>query len=199
VPSATGFDHFDLGVDDGICWGLKRCDGVDVVVMRGSSIRLDRIRDIRWLTTPTRVGHVHGGFFAGMEKMWAELRALRDAPIMITGHSLGAAHADILAALTVVEQMPPIGRVVFGETRPGFDDHAKIIKRVPGRSYRNCESIWRDDVTDVPPFPYVHPTAPIKVCAPPAGGLINRFGPFAWHHIELYEAALQTLTPQPAA
>jgi len=37
---------------------------------------------------------------------------------------------------------------------------------VPGRSYRNCESIWSDDVTDVPLFPYVHPTAPIISGAP---------------------------------
>jgi hypothetical protein len=194
--SGAGFDQFDLGSDDGICWGIKHCDGVDVVVLRGSQTELDWLRDFRAFTIPTRIGHVHAGFFEGVEKMYGELRAVRAAPILVTGHSLGAAHADILTALMAVEQMPPIGRVVFGEPRPGLKDHAEIVSRVPGRSYRNCESIWRDDVTDVPLFPYVHPTAPIKVCAPPAGGLLDRFGPFSWHHIELYQAALRTAATQ---
>jgi hypothetical protein len=197
--SGTGFEHFDPGSDDGICWAIKRGETCDVVVLRGSRTELDWLRDFRAFTIPSRIGHVHAGFFEGMEQMWSELRALRERPLLVTGHSLGAAHADILTALMIVEAMPPLGRIVFGEPRPGFANHAAIVRAVPGRSYRNCESIWRDDVVDVPPFPYVHPTPPIKVCQPPAGSLIERFGPFAFPHIELYEAALRAAQAKEAA
>jgi hypothetical protein len=196
TTSGTGFDHFDLGADDGICWALKRLDGFDVIVLRGSQTELDWLRDFRAFTIPTRIGHVHAGFFEGMEHMWADLRPLLEQPVIVIGHSLGAAHADVLTALMVKDGVPPIVRIVFGEPRPGFADLAEIVRKVPGRSYRNCELIWHDDVTDVPPFPYEHPTAPIKVCAPPSGSWLDRFGPFSWHHIELYQAALRTAATQ---
>ena len=39
--SGTGLDHFDLGADDGICWGLKHGADTDVVVLRGSETKLE--------------------------------------------------------------------------------------------------------------------------------------------------------------
>ena len=128
-PSAIAgsFDHYDAGMDDGICWALKRLDGFDVVIFRGSVTLWDWLRDFRALATPSRIGHVHNGFHAGMEHMWADLKPLLSQPTIVAGHSLGAARADVLAALMTVDGVPPVARVVFGEPKPGLLDFARLI------------------------------------------------------------------------
>lgn len=191
------FDHFDAGEDDGICWALKRLAGFDVIVLRGSVTPLDWVRDFRALARPSRIGHVHIGFFAGMENMWTDARPLVSQPAIVTGHSLGAARAAVLAALMTVDGTPPVARVVFGEPKPGMIDLAEIIKSIPGRSYRNGNDVHHDLVTDVPfsfpPLQYVHPTPIIPVCCKPDGDEFAELGVFAWHHMELYETAVAVL------
>lgn len=190
------FDHFDAGEDDGVCWALKRLPGFDVVVLRGSVTSLDWIRDLRALARKTRVGHAHIGFHAGMEHVWKDLRPLISQPCIVTGHSLGAARATVLTALMAADGAPPVARVVFGEPKPGLIDLADIVRTVPGRSYRNGDDVHHDLVTDVPfsfpPLQYVHPTKIIPVCARPHEDEFIQNGVFAWHHIELYEAALMS-------
>ena len=198
------WDHFDLGIDDGVCWGLKKLDGCDVAIFRGSVTMQDWLRDLFVLPVPallplsTRIGHVHAGFFLGMEKVWSELRPLLTQPVIVGGHSLGAARASDLCALMVVDGVMPASRVVFGEPKPGLLDLAKIISSVPARSYRNGDQLHHDLVTDVPatfpPLEFVHPTPIVPVCAEPGGDLLSRFGAFAYHHVELYEAALAALS-----
>lgn len=192
------FDRFDAGEDDGICWALKKLPGFDVVVLRGSVTAQDWIRDFRAIARPTRVGHVHDGFYAGMEHMWSDLRPLLFNPCIITGHSLGAARAAVLAALMTVDGIKPFARVVFGEPKPGLLDLAEIIAAVPGRSYRNGDAVHHDLVTDVPfsfpPLQYVHPTPVMPVCMRPEGPMFAQLGVFAWHHIQLYGAALASLS-----
>ena len=191
--SPLAFDHLDLGDDDGVCWALKKLDGYDAIVFRGSVTFQDWIRDLRAAPIPTRLGSVHAGFYDGMEKAWAEVRALHTQPLMITGHSLGAARAAILTGLASLDNTAPVVRVVFGEPKPAFLDLAKIIQYTPGRSYRNGNNRHHDQVTDAPisfpPFQYVHPTPIITVTEAPTGDLFSRLGIFAWHHIDLYEAA----------
>jgi hypothetical protein len=55
-PPAIGgaFDYYDAGVDDGICWAVKRLDGFDVVVFRGSVTRQDWLRDVQALAMPSQ-------------------------------------------------------------------------------------------------------------------------------------------------
>jgi hypothetical protein len=200
-PAAPiSFDHFDAGEDDGICWALKKMPGLDVVIFRGSVTSLDWIRDFRALAIKTRIGHVHDGFYAGMEHMWGDLRPLISQPCVVTGHSLGAARAAVLAALMVADGVTPFARVVFGEPKPGLIDLAEVIKAVPGRSYRNGDERHHDLVTDVPftlpPLQFVHPTPIIVVTARPSGSLFERFGVFAYHHVELYQAALAASTQE---
>jgi len=62
---AGAFDYYDAGMDDGICWAVKRHDGFDVVVFRGSVTRQDWLRDIQVVAMPSRIGHVHSGFYSG--------------------------------------------------------------------------------------------------------------------------------------
>ena len=200
--AATTFDHFDIGSDDGVCWALKRCEGADVVVLRGSVTAQDWFRDAEAFTIATRAGRVHDGFHRGMEHMWADVKPLLDQPVIVTGHSLGAARAAILTAFMICDGKSPAARVVFGEPKPGLIDHAQIVKTVPGRSYRNGDGLHHDVIADLPfsmpPTQYVHPTPIIPVCERPTGGLFDRTGLFAWHHVQLYEAALQKLQAQAA-
>jgi predicted lipase len=200
---AGAFDYYDAGIDDGICWAVKRLDGFDVVIFRGSVTRQDWLRDVQALAMPSRIGHVHSGFYAGIEHMWADLRPILSQPAIITGHSLGAARADVLAALMAVDGVPPVARVVFGEPKPGLLDFAKLITGIPGRSYRNGDNTHHDLITDVPfsfpPEQYVHPTPIIPVCCRPTGDLFSTMGVFAYHHIGLYETALASPQPQEKA
>ncbi|SDD95872.1 Lipase (class 3) [Bradyrhizobium brasilense] len=194
------FDHFDAGEDDGVCWAIKKFPGVDLVVFRGSVTALDWVRDLRSLAVRTRVGHVHIGFWAAMEHVWSDLRPLLTQPAIIAGHSLGAARASVMTALMVADGAAPIGRVVFGEPKPGMLDLAKIVETVPGRSYRNGDELHHDLITDVPfsfpPLQYMHPTPIIPVCCLPPPDEFERGGVFAWHHIELYQTALNNHVAQ---
>ena len=197
---AGAFDYYDAGMDDGICWAVKRLVGFDIVVLRGSVTIKDWLRDIQALAMPSRIGHVHSGFYAGMEYMWADLKPMLSQPAIVTGHSLGAARAAVLSALMMVDGVPPVARVVFGEPKPGLLDFAKLIAGIPGRSYRNGDDTHHDLITDVPfsfpPQQYVHPTPIIPVCCQPTGDLFSTMGVFAYHHIQLYQAALAAVQPQ---
>jgi lipase (class 3) len=148
---------------------VKRLDGFDVVVLRGSVTLQDWLRDAQALAMPSRIGHVHSGFYAGMEHMWTDLKAMLSQPAIVTGHSLGAARAAVLTALMTVDGVPPVARVVFGEPKPGLLDFAKLITGIPGRSYRNGDSTHHDLITDVPlsfpPMQFVQPCGSIGRCA----------------------------------
>lgn len=194
------WSHFDLGVDDGVCWALKKFDGYDAVIFRGSITLEDWLRDVFVLPIPalvpelTRIGHVHAGFFLGMEKVWSEVRNLISQPVVVSGHSLGAARASILTGLMAADDKAPARRVVFGEPKPGLVDLAKNVETVPAASYRNGDKLHHDVITDVPmtlpPWQFVHPTPIVPVCAEPTGDLFSRFGAFAYHHVQLYQAAM---------
>lgn len=196
VLNAT-WDHFDMGSDDGVCWALKRINGFDVFVFRGSQTPWDWFADLMVLPIgslvplKTRIGHVHAGFYFGMEKCLTEVLALITQPVVVVGHSLGAAHADDLCALLIVEGKPPVGRIVFGEPNPGLADLGTIIAKVPGWSFRNGNAVRHDAVTDVPPFPFVKPTPFIACDCEPAPELFLELDAFAFHHIELYEGAFR--------
>lgn len=198
-PSAplAGFDHYDAGMDDGVCWGLKKLIGCDVLIFRGSLTLTDWLDDFRALAVPSRIGHVHRGFYAGMERVAIEAKPMLSQPVIVTGHSLGAARAAIMTAIMVVDGLAPIARVVFGEPKPGLMDLAAIVGKIPARSYRNGDALHHDLVTDVPfsfpPLQYVHPTPIVPVCCRPRGDEFEAMGVFAWHHIELYETALAVL------
>lgn len=195
-----GWEHYDPGLDDGVCCAMVRLAGYDLIVFRGSDNIPDWIRDLTVMPLGghkvllTRIGHVHAGFFMGMEQVWTELRPMLQQPAIVAGHSLGAARADDLCGLMVVDGAPPVRRVVFGEPKPGLQDAADMIKDIDGRSYRNCDAVHHDLVTDVPfwippDFEFVRATPTAAVTAEPAGDVIARLGPFALHHMPLYLAA----------
>jgi hypothetical protein len=191
---AAGFDHYDDGEGDRICWGLKHLESVDIVAFRGSITAHDWWDDVRADPILTNIGTVHHGFHVGMGKLWDELRPMLSKPVVLTGHSLGAARADILAGLMLADGETPIRRSVFGEPLPGMADFAAFIGHIPASSYRNTSAkhFLHDLVTDVPlrllpPFDFVRPTPLTDICVEPTGDIFETHGLFAFHHISLYQ------------
>lgn len=202
--ATTRWDHFDPGFDDEICWSVRDYPDCQVVTFRGSIVLHDWYEDIRAFPVATRIGDVHQGFYADMEKMWGEFRVMVKKPVMITGHSLGAARADILAGLMLADGFMPARLTVFGEPKPGMPDFGRLISQIPGRSFRNGDANHVDLVTKVPltiePFDvFVHRKPLIDVSAIPTGGMIERDGLFSFHHIELYVAAVAAYCQQEKA
>jgi hypothetical protein len=198
-----GWDHLDDGSDgDGVYWATKRLGPMTVVVFRGSVTAEDFARDAAapyWIDRD--LGPVHLGFLQGMKDVWEELQPILALPWIAAGHSLGAARALILAGLASRVEMAPASVVVFGEPRPGFQRLADILKAVPIRSYRNMDADGHDLVTDVPyhlppVWPYVHPRALIDVSEHPSDP--SDHGPFRYHHMGLYLAAVSKFAVMPA-
>jgi len=192
----TGGEEWDYGgsyQDNEIYWGLKKLEGCDVIVFRGSITFHDWYEDFRVIPVKTRVGTVHDGFYEGMEKVWAQVSPMLTQPVMVTGHSLGSAHADILTALMVADGRPPVRRAVFGSPKPGNDELAKLVIQVPGDGYRNMDTHGHDLVTDVPldlggRFDFDHPKMLVDVSASPSG--LERLELLGYHHIALYQKAI---------
>lgn len=85
-------------------------------------------------------------------------------PLIICGHSLGAARALILSKLLTLDGRAPIARICFGEPRSGFVRLGEILAPIKQqRSYRNRNATDHDQITDLPfslppLFAYQHPT-----------------------------------------
>lgn len=203
--NTSGWDYLDHGLDDGIFWALRKLDGCDVIVFRGSIVALDWWRDLRAIPLETRnIGTVHAGFHAGMEKMWSEAKTMLTQPVYVTGHSLGAARALILTGLMAADKCPPARVAVFGSPRPGDSDFAAKIRDVPKVLYRNGDNYGHDRVCDVPlplfgKFNFCDPEILTPVSAPPPNEWIERFGLFSFHHISLYATAVAAKFAKEAA
>lgn len=187
---------------DGSYCAVKRVGNIDVVVWRGSTTALDWFQD--FLATPAidfqdvRLGPCHAGFLAGVRGVLPEVNAVLGPNVIITGHSLGAAHAFIHAGYLVTGAHTPDGKpliplkvVVAGSPRPGFGQLKGLLHNagVPMSSYKNLQ----DPVTDVP-VAYLEP-APFTALtdAPPSN---DPWGIVADHHSELYLAGLTKLFPE---
>ncbi len=97
----TAWDHRQSTA--GIEWGVKFDGQRAFVVFRGSDSILDWLRDLVGFAPSVDAGdfgQMWGGFLIGMEYAWAEIRPLvrGRGELVLTGHSLGAARADIAAA-----------------------------------------------------------------------------------------------------
>jgi len=172
---------------DDVVIGHVRVDDTDVLVLRGSVTAGDWARDCEgWPDKHPLLGYVHAGFMEGMGDVLAETCGAVSSNLTITGHSLGAARARILAALYVAIGIPVNQVTVFGSPRPGVLQVSTLIQRVPVHtSYRNRE----DPVPLVPGiFPeWQHPEPWISVDSPPADDALEGIRD---HSIHLYVKAL---------
>lgn len=197
-----GFDHYDAGDDlDGVCWGLAHLDGFDVLSFCGTrrSALRDWLSDALAVAIETPLGFVHPGFWLGVSDAIAEIKPLLTQPYVVTGHSLGAAHADVFTALAADEGFAPRRRVVFGEPLVGFQPFASRVAAIDGASYCNADAnallVHRDPVTMIP-FPiggegYVRPTPLVMNAVTPSADDVKALGVFALHSMSLYARALE--------
>ena len=97
------------------------------------------------------LGKVHAGFWESIAEIlpaiesW--LAAVRPTRLVVTGHSLGAAHATLLAALR-----PEAALVTFGSPRVGNEVFVAAFAGRSVRRYVDCLDI----VARVPPLLYSH-------------------------------------------
>src|SRR6202022_242093 len=86
------------------------------------------------------LGPVHAGFYSGMRTVERELGTLvpPPRPLVICGHSLGAARAVILSALLTLDGRAPIARICFGEPRAGFARLGEILAPIKQQRTSTC-------------------------------------------------------------
>lgn len=190
-PAPSGYWAEQWPHDGGFA-AMRRELGFDVVVWRGSVTTLDWLDDLDAAPVDDlQLGWVHRGFREGVEAVRGQVEAAVRQPLIITGHSLGAAHAWIHAGLRVVCGAAPVRVVAFGSPRPGFTKLTELVSRVPSASYKNRY----DPVTGVPVttllFPYLEPVPFIELdeAPPPA----DSWGVLADHHMDLYLAGVTKL------
>lgn len=181
------------------CIGVIRVGRLLIVVARGSVTETDWVHDamVRASSPSSHPlwGGIHSGFLEGVDEAWATIQTLLQPGdlLVIAGHSLGAAHAVLIAAEAVQAGVPPVLTVCWGEPSSGFQKLADYLVRVPGVSYQNGDKPHADiDPVTIVPFylpplmPYTHRLTRTPVTALPTGGLMSELGLFAWHHFPLY-------------
>lgn len=199
------WDHF--WPDDGSYVAHRSLADADVIVWRGSVTVTDWLQDFHRCALPVidpDLGLVHQGFIAGVRAATPHLGdvcATAKKPLWIVGHSLGAAHAALHAALLLKQGCKAIERVVlFGCPRPGYAPLRDLLKPLDIHSYRNQCPEGHDLVTDLPVYDGsglfyvdVRPFTTVGV-APPQR--IDAWGPFAYHHLWMYLTGVKLQHPQ---
>lgn len=182
--------------DADVVVGIKLAsDNFYDIICRGSADQLDWFHDFKWLAWPfthDSFGPIHPGFLAGIDAVLSQIIEHSPGPRRVSGHSLGAAHARIIAAKLTLATKPPEQLVVWGEPRSGFAqfrDWWTTNCKFPARSYRNGD----DPVTFAPPYvdwlePYVDTTPRTDIAIPPADENWHDLGKtvLAWHNMQLY-------------
>lgn len=177
--------------DANVMFGVVRSGPFLIAVYRGSFTGMDWLRDIL-VRSIEPVGApffhgVHSGFYSGTVEardILASFITPADKVILI-GHSLGAARAELAAEHLVAGGIFPHQVVVWGQPAPFKPQMG--APRYPLISYRNVFGGDEDEVTystDI--VGYRHRAPFIDVSAPPIDPL-----PLKLHHFPLY----QSVTP----
>lgn len=187
--------------------GLKHTADADVIVWRGSTTVYDWLLNFDALPeADPDLGMLHAGFARGVRPVQdAITAAVQDRPVIVTGHSRGAAQACIFAGHMVARGHPPVRLMVMGCPRPGYQKLADVLHTggVEIHSYKN----HGDPVTDVPfnidligtacDLPYVQVAPFIPLPAPPGAEI--SLDPLAAHHWRLYMQGLRRMFAKPDA
>lgn len=199
APDGT-WDHV-LPVD-GAYTAIKRIEGIDYVMFRGSVTLMDWIEDFKDCALPFQdpvLGDVHPGARGGVLQVKDQIDGLVGEQVVLVGHSLGAMHAAIYGGYRVAEGRPLNALVLFGEPRTGAVKLSTILANTHLQSFRNADKDGHDIVTDVarsipPMLPYQHVRDPLTdVWRSP-----NPLDPllaFRYHHFSLYAKAFGAAGP----
>lgn len=198
-------DIYDKGIAWDSLWfaddvyvGLRRAEEFDIIAFRGSETPEDWVRDFKgWPEKHPELGYCHDGFLDGMDDVAKEIAPVTGGrPLAVTGHSLGAARALILAGLLTTFRRPPSIVVTFGTPRPGFAKLSRILNGggFPIRCYKNRS----DPVTDVPWLMGMY-RRPVEQTMLDVAPLAGDIGPLADHHIGLYLDGVRAAVSTPRA
>ena len=114
----------------------------NTIVFRGSESEQDWLRDFE--ASPVmhpQLGMVEDGFLKGMQDVFRWLRVSGPPTPIITGHSLGGAHAVILAALYTANDILWQELVTFGCPRPGYQALRNLLRGHNMTAYRNGNDV----------------------------------------------------------
>lgn len=180
--------------------GYKIVGGCVVVILPGTQDLAQWADDFEAFPRPTDhpvFGRVHAGFWEGIEAFCAallpELRT-HALPVIVEGHSLGAAEAPLVAAELKSLGIEIARLVCWAPPRPGMQQLADYLAAVPKVLYRTVgsEAPGHDLVTDVPvtipgftSYCQVGKLTDLTVTPAP----YDLWLLFKYHHIELYAGA----------
>lgn len=186
IYKSTNWDrYFDGTGPDGICAAIHD----DAIIFRGSVTQEDWFRDIRANPFNHKIlGGVEYGFMEGIDEFFTKVSDSIGFNSIVCGHSLGAARAILFGGLLAAAGRPPAAIITFGSPLPGFMQLAKLLAKVPIRSYKNrYDPVTCVPVPVYPHLPYMHPRALIQINVKPP---FDDVGIFADHHIGLYETGV---------
>jgi hypothetical protein len=144
----TAAEPFEGAARGAQAFGTTRPDGTRFVAFRGTEAGklLDLVADARFKLVPFGSARVHQGFLAAYASLKEAIGQWLGPPdgrrLVVTGHSLGAAMATLLAA-----ERPESELVTFGSPRVGDAAFAALFAGRNVRRYVDCT----DGVTAVPP------------------------------------------------
>ena len=193
------WDHY-VETLTGPCWAMKRLDGFDLVILRGTTTISDTVIDLMAWANPCNtegLGPLHPGFWLGMQAVEKTVRTICKQPVIVAGHSLGGAHAAILAGLMVLSEKmgghAPAQLVTYGAPRAGFKTLIDVLHDVPLQKHiENHQDMIPDLPFRLPELEAYHnyeSRIAVNVAPKPADHI---WWPWPWsrHHMRLYREAL---------
>ena len=114
----------------------------NTIVFRGSATESDWLKDFEaFPISDSLLGKIERGFSQGMKEVFLWLSKNGPHNPIITGHSLGGAHAVILAGYYKAMHIPFSELVTFGCPRPGYAELRNLLKGSDMTAYRNGADI----------------------------------------------------------
>ena len=110
----------------------------NIIAFRGSATESDWLKDFEaFPISDPLLGKIEHGFAQGMHEVFLWLSKFGPRNPVITGHSLGGAHAVILAGYYKAMHIPFSELVTFGCPRPGYATIRNLLKGSNMIAYRN--------------------------------------------------------------
>lgn len=150
--NATDKYFTKIGNVNDIVYGINYTNDSTVLTFRGSVTGTDWLRDFQFkLVDDTELGLVEEGFLEGLKDIYNRIieDIPKDKPLIITGHSLGAARAFLFAALLLKRgyNKDLLKLIVFESPQPGVSTLGDIVQVINPRSYK-----VNDDIVCSTPF-----------------------------------------------
>lgn len=179
---------------NGVWVGIKMHPVGMVLAFRGSDNIPDWLRDFDAEEyNDDELGRVPAGAMIGLKQLAANPPRVQ-CPLYITGHSLGAWHACLFAALLMARGITVTKVVGLGTPKVGGSKITQLLAPVEVNLYKNRFDPVCDVPIDLPGLePYEHPRTLIPLNEPPA--IPDEWGLLSDHHSELYLRGIQKLCP----